>query len=159
MADDGSARETRLFLPVIQLLVWRNASDRETVMTTITINEVGLRDGLQSLQVIMPTAAKRRWIDAAYGAGVRHMEVASFVPARLLPQMADAREVVAHALTYPDLQVTVLAPNLRGARDARIGCTPHRRPGIGEHGAQPGQRAPHASGDGRGTGAHVPAAY
>ena len=87
-------------------------------MTTITINEVGLRDGLQSLQVIMPTAAKRRWIDAAYGAGVRHMEVASFVPARLLPQMADAREVVAHALTYPDLQVTVLAPNLRGARDA-----------------------------------------
>ncbi|MGE8457566.1 MAG: hydroxymethylglutaryl-CoA lyase, partial [Pseudomonas alloputida] len=43
---------------------------------------------------------------------------ASFVSARLLPQMADAREVVAHALTYPDLQVTVLAPNLRGARDA-----------------------------------------
>ncbi|WP_243055944.1 hydroxymethylglutaryl-CoA lyase [Pseudomonas sp. BP01] len=87
-------------------------------MTTITINEVGMRDGLQSLQTIMPTAAKRRWIDAAYAAGVRHMEVASFVPARLLPQMADAREVVAHALTYPGLQVTVLAPNLRGARDA-----------------------------------------
>ena len=46
------------------------------------------------------------------------MEVASFVPARLLPQMADAGEVVAHALTYPDLVVTVLAPNLRGCRDA-----------------------------------------
>ncbi|PYG97346.1 hydroxymethylglutaryl-CoA lyase, partial [Arthrobacter stackebrandtii] len=87
-------------------------------MTTITINEVGLRDGLQSLQTTMPTAAKRRWVDAAYAAGVRHMEVASFVPARLLPQMADTREVVANALTYPDLQVTVLAPNLRGARDA-----------------------------------------
>ncbi len=87
-------------------------------MTTITINEVGMRDGLQSLQAIMPTAAKCRWIDAAYAAGVRHMEVASFVPARLLPQMADAREVVAHALTYPGLQVTALAPNLRGARDA-----------------------------------------
>jgi hydroxymethylglutaryl-CoA lyase len=49
---------------------------------------------------------------------VRHMEVASFVPAKLLPQMADAREVVAHALSYPDLLVTVLAPKLRGARDA-----------------------------------------
>jgi len=86
--------------------------------TTITINEVGMRDGLQSLQAIMPTDAKKRWIDQAYAAGVRHMEVASFVPARLLPQMADATEVVAHALTYPDLQVSVLAPNLRGAENA-----------------------------------------
>nr|WP_314582080.1 hydroxymethylglutaryl-CoA lyase [uncultured Pseudomonas sp.] len=87
-------------------------------MTTIIINEVGMRDGLQSLQAIMPTAAKRQWIDSAYAAGVRYMEVASFVPARLLPQMADAKELVAHALGYPDLVVTVLAPNLRGARDA-----------------------------------------
>jgi len=87
-------------------------------MTTITINEVGMRDGLQSLHTVMPTAAKLRWIDRAYAAGVRHMEVASFVPARLLPQMADARQVVGHALTYPDLLVTVLAPNLRGAQDA-----------------------------------------
>ena len=87
-------------------------------MTTITINEVGMRDGLQSLHTVMPTAAKLRWIDSAYAAGVRHMEVASFVPPRLLPQMADAKQVVAHALTYPDLLVTVLAPNLRGAQDA-----------------------------------------
>ncbi|WP_330211986.1 hydroxymethylglutaryl-CoA lyase [Pseudomonas sp. Z18(2022)] len=87
-------------------------------MTIITINEVGMRDGLQSLQTIMPTVSKRLWIDAAYAAGVRHMEVASFVPAKLLPQMADAKEVVNHALSYPDLIVTVLAPNLRGAKDA-----------------------------------------
>lgn len=87
-------------------------------MTRIIINEVGLRDGLQSLQSIMPTDAKKRWIDQAYAAGVRHMEVASFVPARLLPQMADAAEVVAHALTCPGLTVTVLAPNLRGAENA-----------------------------------------
>jgi hydroxymethylglutaryl-CoA lyase len=87
-------------------------------MTTITINEVGLRDGLQSLRSIMPTAAKCKWIDAAYGAGIRHMEVASFVPVKLLPQMADAREVVAHALSYPDLLVSVLAPNLRGCQAA-----------------------------------------
>lgn len=87
-------------------------------MTRITITEVGMRDGLQSLQRVMSTADKQKWIDAAYAAGVRHMEVASFVPAKLLPQMADAAQVVAHALTYPDLIVTVLAPNLRGAENA-----------------------------------------
>lgn len=86
--------------------------------TKIIINEVGLRDGLQSLEQIMPTADKQKWIDAAYAAGVRHMEVASFVPAKLLPQMADASEVVAHALTYADMCVTVLAPNLRGVENA-----------------------------------------
>ncbi|ONN71057.1 hydroxymethylglutaryl-CoA lyase [Pseudomonas oryzihabitans] len=87
-------------------------------MTKIIINEVGMRDGLQSLQTLMPTSDKKRWIDAAYAAGVRHMEVTSFVPARLLPQLADATEVVAHALTYPNLVVTALAPNLRGAQNA-----------------------------------------
>lgn len=87
-------------------------------MTKIIINEVGMRDGLQSLQQIMPTVDKCKWIDAAYAAGVRHMEVASFVPAKLLPQMADANDVVTHALTYPDLQVTVLAPNMRGVENA-----------------------------------------
>ncbi|MCG4454899.1 hydroxymethylglutaryl-CoA lyase [Pseudomonas sp. MMS21-TM103] len=87
-------------------------------MTKIIINEVGMRDGLQSLQCVMPTSDKKKWIDAAYAAGVRYMEVASFVPAKLLPQMADASEIIAHALTYPDLIVTALAPNLRGAENA-----------------------------------------
>lgn len=82
------------------------------------VQEVGLRDGLQSISGIMPTADKERWIDAEYAAGVRHMEVASFVPAKLLPQMADAEQVIAHALTYPDLQVTALVPNLKGAEKA-----------------------------------------
>ncbi|MEN3367125.1 MAG: hydroxymethylglutaryl-CoA lyase, partial [Burkholderiales bacterium] len=84
----------------------------------VTVQEVGLRDGLQSVPHVMPTSAKKRWIDAEYAAGVRHMEVASFVPARLLPQMADADEVIAHALTYPDLTVTALVPNLKGAEKA-----------------------------------------
>lgn len=77
-----------------------------------------MRDGLQSLQSLMPTNDKKRWIDTAYAAGVRHMEVTSFVPAKLLPQLADAAEIVAHSLTYPDLKVTALAPNLRGAQNA-----------------------------------------
>jgi hydroxymethylglutaryl-CoA lyase len=84
----------------------------------VVVQEVGLRDGLQSVPGIMPTSEKKRWIDAEYAAGVRHMEVASFVPAKLLPQMADAEEVIAHALTYPDLTVTALVPNLKGAEKA-----------------------------------------
>lgn len=89
------------------------------------IQEVGLRDGLQSVSGIMRTNDKKRWIDAEYAAGVRYMEVASYVPARLLPQMADADEVVAHALSYPDLTVTVLVPNLKGAEKA-IAAGAHR---------------------------------
>ena len=91
----------------------------------VTITEVGMRDGLQSIARTMATDAKRRWIDAAYAAGVRHMEVASFVPAKLLPQMADADAVVAHALTYPDLQVSALVPNKKGAERA-LACGAHR---------------------------------
>jgi hydroxymethylglutaryl-CoA lyase len=84
----------------------------------VLIQEVGMRDGLQSLSSIMPTSEKKRWIDAAYAAGIRYMEVASFVPAKLLPQMADAEQVVAHALGYPDLTLTALVPNLKGAEKA-----------------------------------------
>lgn len=84
----------------------------------VLISEVGPRDGLQSVKSTMPTASKLRWIDALYAAGIREIEVASFVPARLLPQMADAAEVVRHALTLPGLMVMALVPNLRGAQAA-----------------------------------------
>ncbi|AOZ08512.1 hydroxymethylglutaryl-CoA lyase [Cupriavidus malaysiensis] len=82
------------------------------------IREVGLRDGLQSLQAILPTAHKKTWIAAAHAAGQREIEVGSFVPARLLPQLADTAELVAFARTLPGLSVSVLVPNLRGAQDA-----------------------------------------
>jgi len=84
----------------------------------ILISEVGPRDGLQSVKATMPTADKLRWIDALYAAGVREIEVASFVPARLLPQLADAAEVVRHAITLPGLTVMALVPNRRGAEAA-----------------------------------------
>ena len=84
----------------------------------ILISEVGPRDGLQSVKAIMPTADKLRWIDALHAAGVREIEVASFVPARLLPQMLDAAEVVRHAITLPGLTVMALVPNRRGAEAA-----------------------------------------
>lgn len=89
-------------------------------MTTpdVLISEVGPRDGLQSVKATMPTADKLRWIDALHAAGVREIEVASFVPAKLLPQMADAAEVVRHAVTLPGLVVMALVPNRKGAQAA-----------------------------------------
>lgn len=84
----------------------------------VTLRDVGLRDGLQSIQTILPTEKKCDWIDAAYAAGVRHMEVGSFVPAHLMPQLADTASVVAHAKRYADLHITVLVPNLKGAERA-----------------------------------------
>ena len=82
------------------------------------IREVGLRDGLQSIATILPTEHKREWIRAAHAAGQREIEVGSFVPARLLPQLADTAELVAFAKTLPGLFVSVLVPNLRGAESA-----------------------------------------
>jgi hydroxymethylglutaryl-CoA lyase len=84
----------------------------------VLVSEVGPRDGLQSIKSIMPTAAKKAWIAAEAAAGVREIEVCSFVPAKLLPQMADAAEVVAYARTIPGLTVLALVPNFRGAEDA-----------------------------------------
>jgi len=83
-----------------------------------TIREVGLRDGLQSIATILPTAQKRAWLQAAYAAGQREIEVGSFVPARLLPQLADTAEMVTYGKTLPGLFVSVLVPNLRGAESA-----------------------------------------
>ena len=81
----------------------------------IILREVGMRDGLQSIAEIMPTATKIAWLDAEYAAGVRHIEVGSFVPPKLLPQLADAEAIVAHAMTLPGLNVSALIPNSRGA--------------------------------------------
>ena len=81
----------------------------------VLISEVGPRDGLQNTKAFMPTEYKKRWITAAAEAGLREIEVCSFVPPKLIPQMADAAEVVAHALTIPGLNVAALAPNFRGA--------------------------------------------
>jgi len=89
-----------------------------TPAAQVTISEVGPRDGLQSVTAIMPTAAKLRWIEALHAAGLREIEVASFVPAKLLPQMADAAEVVRHARALAGLTVMALVPNLQGAQAA-----------------------------------------
>ena len=85
---------------------------------TAIVREVGLRDGLQSIATIMPTARKLEWIRRAHAAGQREIEVGSFVPARLLPQLADTAELLAYAKTLPGLVASVLVPNLKGAERA-----------------------------------------
>ncbi len=87
-------------------------------MRDVIISEVGPRDGLQSIQRTMPTANKIAWITALAGAGLPEIEVGSFVSPRLLPQMADAAEVVAAAIRLPGLEVLALVPNLKGAERA-----------------------------------------
>jgi hydroxymethylglutaryl-CoA lyase len=85
---------------------------------TVAIREVGLRDGLQSIDTVVPTERKREWIRDAHAAGQREIEVGSFVPAHLLPQLADTAELVAYGKTLPGLFVSVLVPNLKGAQKA-----------------------------------------
>jgi hydroxymethylglutaryl-CoA lyase len=90
-----------------------------TAMTIdVLVSEVGPRDGLQSIKAIMPLTAKKAWIDAEAAAGVREIEVGSFVQAKLLPQLADTAELVAHARTIQGLTVAVLVPNAKGAAAA-----------------------------------------
>lgn len=84
----------------------------------VVVREVGLRDGLQSIQTLLSTERKIEWIRDAHAAGQREIEVGSFVPARLLPQLADTAELVAFAKTLPGLFVSVLVPNLKGAERA-----------------------------------------
>jgi len=84
----------------------------------VTVREVGLRDGLQSIARTLPTAQKLQWIQGAYDAGIREIEVGSFVPPKLLPQLADTAELVTFAKTLPGLVVSVLVPNLKGAERA-----------------------------------------
>lgn len=90
----------------------------------VVVREVGLRDGLQILARTVPTAHKIAWLRGAHAAGLRQFEVGSFVPPKLMPQLADTAELVAAGLALPGAVVSVLVPNLKGAERA-LGCRPH----------------------------------
>jgi len=81
----------------------------------VIVREVGLRDGLQIHPTFMPTESKVAWIEAEAAAGVREIEVTSYVPPKLIPQFADAEEVTRRALGVPGLTVAALIPNSKGA--------------------------------------------
>jgi hydroxymethylglutaryl-CoA lyase len=86
--------------------------------TSAVVREVGLRDGLQSIATIVPTEQKIEWIREAHAAGQREIEVGSFVPARLLPQLADTADLLEYANTLSGMRASVLVPNLKGAERA-----------------------------------------
>jgi hydroxymethylglutaryl-CoA lyase len=87
-------------------------------MDSVLISEVGPRDGLQSVKAVMALEHKRAWLSALHASGLREIEVGSFVPAHLLPQLADTAEVVRHARSLKGLTVMALTPNRRGAQAA-----------------------------------------
>ncbi len=85
----------------------------------VTIEEVGLRDGLQLIGTVVPVAVKLRLLHALHGAGIRAMEVTSFVSPKAVPKFSDAEAVAHAALALPHLDVSALIPNLRGFERAR----------------------------------------
>ncbi len=85
----------------------------------IRITDITARDGFQSVKEWIPTEIKLRVIDELIAAGIKKMEIASFVSPKAIPQMSDAAEVTAHVVNNnPGVDVVVLAPNLRGVQDA-----------------------------------------
>jgi hydroxymethylglutaryl-CoA lyase len=85
------------------------------ISSSIEIVEVGPRDGLQNESVLFTTQQKLEFIKRAVDAGVRRIEVASFVNPRLVPQMADAEAVSAGLVKRPDVTYIGLVLNKRGA--------------------------------------------
>lgn len=91
----------------------------------VIVSEVGPRDGLQMVKQVVPTATKQRLIAALHAAGLPEIEVGSFVPPKLVPQMADTAGVTRFATTLPGLHVAVLVPNRRGA-EAAVAAGAHK---------------------------------
>ncbi|MEM7376423.1 MAG: hydroxymethylglutaryl-CoA lyase [Pseudomonadota bacterium] len=94
-------------------------------MTTACVREVGLRDGLQLTTTRLDTETKLAWIRAQAAAGFREIEVTSFVPPKLLPQFADAAEVVAGANAVAGLTPVSLVLNFKGAERALAAGAKH----------------------------------
>ncbi|MGN0159120.1 MAG: hydroxymethylglutaryl-CoA lyase [Brotaphodocola sp.] len=86
----------------------------------VTLVEVGPRDGFQNVKTQIATEDKIAIIEGMIGAGVRQMEITSFVNPKWLPQMADAAEVAKAVLEHApeDFRAIALAPNARGVGNA-----------------------------------------
>lgn len=88
-------------------------------MNKIEIYEVGPRDGFQSVTEYIPLETKIKIIEALIAAGLRHIQLTSFVSPKAIPQMKDARELASICVkNHPDIDFFALVPNLRGAETA-----------------------------------------
>jgi hydroxymethylglutaryl-CoA lyase len=94
-----------------------------TLPKSVTIREVGPRDGIQSLGAFIPTEQKIELVDALSSTGLRRIEAASFVHPKYVPQMADGEELMGKVQRQPGVSYEVLVPNVVGARRA-IGTRP-----------------------------------
>lgn len=94
------------------------ATARPQLPRHVTIREVGLRDGIQSLGAFVDTTHKIELINALSASGVMRIEATSFVNPSVIPQMADASTVMAAIDRWPGVKYEALVPNVRGAQDA-----------------------------------------
>ncbi len=91
---------------------------KTTVLKKVRIVEVGPRDGFQAEGRFIPTELKVETVEQLAAAGIRDIEAVSFVHPRVIPQMADAAEVLGRIKDRWDLRLSVLVPNLEGAQRA-----------------------------------------
>lgn len=88
-------------------------------MKNIDVYEVGPRDGFQNIREYIPVETKLAYVDGLIRAGVKHIELTSFVSPKAIPQLKDARDIAETCLQkYPDADFIALVPNLRGAQTA-----------------------------------------
>ncbi|WP_407519128.1 hydroxymethylglutaryl-CoA lyase [Methylobacterium oryzisoli] len=87
-------------------------------MTDVEIVEVGPRDGFQGIGPFIPTDTKLAFLDRLVGAGLRRIEIGSFVSASALPQMRDTPEILTACARWPGLRPQVLVPSERRGREA-----------------------------------------
>ncbi|MDX1512282.1 MAG: hydroxymethylglutaryl-CoA lyase [Gammaproteobacteria bacterium] len=85
-------------------------------MASVEIVEVGPRDGVQSVPTWIPTEKKLELINALLDAGVRRLEIGSFVSPRAIPQMRDIGEIIEGLGERDGIRPMVLVPNLKGAK-------------------------------------------
>jgi hydroxymethylglutaryl-CoA lyase len=97
----------------------------------VSIREVGPRDGFQNEPEILATEDKVRLIDLLARTGLRRLEVTSFVRADVIPQLADAPEVLARIDPPPDVSLSVLIPNEKGLENALAHRRAHAAEGRG----------------------------
>jgi len=96
------------------------------LQAAVKIREVGPRDGFQNEPEVIPTERKVELVDALSRAGLRRLEVTSFVRPDVIPQLADAAEVLERIDVPPQVSVSVLIPNERGLDDALALRDAHR---------------------------------
>ncbi len=87
-------------------------------MEKVILEDQGLRDGLQSLPERVPTERKLDYINRLIDAGVRRLQVASFVHPKLVPQMSDAEEIIANLPKRADIVFSGLVLNAKGVERA-----------------------------------------